>query len=52
MATDRYESIIDVRYLGQRDIDRYIADLRRLGAVTDEQIARIRAAMSLSLIHI
>lgn len=46
MATDRYESIIDVRYLGQRDVDRYISDLTRLGAITGEVASRLRASLA------
>lgn len=46
MTTERYTSVINIEYLGTRDVDRYLSDLRRLGAVSDKVYSQLRGALS------
>lgn len=46
MTTERYTSVINVDYLGSRDVDRYIADLQRLGAITEKTAGQLRNALA------
>ena len=46
MTTERYTSVINIEYLGTRDVDRYLSDLRRLGAMSDKVYSQLRGAIS------
>ena len=48
MATEQHRVVIGVDYVGDADVNRYLAALQKMGAVTEQQVSRIRALTSSS----
>lgn len=46
MATEQHRVVIGIDYVGDRDVQRYLSALQRIGALTEQQVQRLNALRS------